>query len=136
MNLIRLNTILKMDDNGSSSKIEQKESVRIDVVKSEDNSIKILKSGSKSDVNNKPNKAEESLSQAKFDIIEYYEKMTAEIDIHTEKLLLSLPEALEEGREELLKMLQQEKERCLAALGLFFNKCNEMIFLIFLANLQ
>ena len=101
-----------MDDSDSSNKVEKKGSIRIDVVKSEENSIKILKSGSKTEVSK-----EESLSQAKLDIIEYYEKMTAEIDIHTEKLLLSLPEALEEGREELLKMIQEEKERCLAALG-------------------
>lgn len=78
--------------------------------------IKALKSKIEQEANSSSN-PNESLSQIKVDIIEYYDRIICDIDIHTEKLLASLPDALKNGREELLHRVEKEREKCLAALG-------------------
>lgn len=53
----------------------------------------------------------------KREIIDHYDEIQAQIDIRTETLLASLPEALKKGREELLERVREEKEKNLAALA-------------------
>ncbi len=60
---------------------------------------------------------EETLGQAKKEIIDHYDKIQSQIDVRTELLLMSLPEALTNGKEELLERVKEEKEKCLAALA-------------------
>ena len=82
-----------------------------------DDELKILKSKIEEKVSSCGN-PNELLPQIKVDIIEYYDRMICDIDIHTEKLLASLPEALKNGSEELLQRVEKEREKCLAALGI------------------
>jgi hypothetical protein len=105
------------------------ENVKIDLVKEENNSIRICKSDSLDKKCDKDQKAESSrgndqtegveknIAQLKLNIIDYYEKMQNEIDLRAEQLLMELPEILNSGREELLKQIEEEKEKCLAALA-------------------
>ena len=101
-----------MANNENQRETTTKESVRIDLVKNENNSIKILKSAE-----NQEHSLEQAMSQIKIDIIDYYDKMQNDIDIRTEQLLMELPDALKNGRDELLERVKQEKEKSLAALA-------------------
>lgn len=58
-----------------------------------------------------------SIGAIKREIIEHYDNIQSQIDIRTETLLASLPEALRKGREELLERVREEKEKNLAALA-------------------
>ena len=60
---------------------------------------------------------EETLGQAKKDIIDHYDQIQSQIDVRTELLLMSLPEALKNGKEELLERVREEKEKCMATLA-------------------
>jgi hypothetical protein len=60
---------------------------------------------------------EETKGQVIKDIIDHYDQIQSQIDVRTETLLLNLPEAMKNAKQELLEQLNQEKERCLAALG-------------------
>jgi hypothetical protein len=51
------------------------------------------------------------------EIIEHYDSIQAQIDVRTETLLMNLPEALKNSREELLARIRDEKEKNLAALA-------------------
>lgn len=60
---------------------------------------------------------DEAMGQIKKEIIEHYENIRAQIDLRTETLLMHLPEALKQGKEELLERVKEEKEKSLAALA-------------------
>lgn len=60
---------------------------------------------------------EDTVGQVKKEIIDHYDKIQSEIDIRTEQLLSSLPEALKTGKEELLERVKEERDKCLAALA-------------------
>lgn len=66
----------------------------------------------KSDANNK-----KEIGLLKKEIIDNYDKIQSQIDVRTEILLMSLPEALKKSREELLERIKEEKEKNLAALA-------------------
>ena len=60
---------------------------------------------------------EQTMGQVKKQIIDHYDNIQAQIDLRTENLLLSLPEALKNGRDELLERVNEEKEKTMAALA-------------------
>lgn len=93
---------------------------------SDTDGIKALKSKIEEKANNGSSPSE-SLAQIKVDIIEFYDRMICDIDIHTEKLLASLPDALKSGREELLQRVEKEREKCLAALGNIDTLCQSSL---------
>ncbi len=59
----------------------------------------------------------EALGELKKEIIDHYDNIRSQIDIRTETLLMHLPEALRQGKEELLERVREEKEKSLAALA-------------------
>ncbi|CAF0928996.1 unnamed protein product [Brachionus calyciflorus] len=56
-------------------------------------------------------------SRLRKEIIDHYDNIQAQIDIRTETLLMNLPEALKNSREELLARIKEEKEKNMAALA-------------------
>jgi hypothetical protein len=60
---------------------------------------------------------DEAMGQIKKEIIEHYDNIRSQIDLRTETLLMHLPEALKQGKDELLERVREEKEKSLAALA-------------------
>lgn len=56
-------------------------------------------------------------SNLKKEIIDHYENIQNQIDMRTETLLMELPEALKNSRDELMIRIKEEKEKNLAALA-------------------
>jgi hypothetical protein len=60
---------------------------------------------------------DETTGKIKQQIIEHYANIQSQIDVRTEELLMSLPDALQNAREELLQRIEEEKKKSLAALA-------------------
>ncbi|RNA23295.1 hypothetical protein BpHYR1_042398 [Brachionus plicatilis] len=56
-------------------------------------------------------------SNLRKEIIDHYENIQTQIDVRTETLLMELPEALKNSRDELMARIKEEKEKNLAALA-------------------
>jgi len=111
-----------------SATTEEDTKIRIDLITSENNSIEILKSQRNDQPHTPPSPAAMSTAQMKVDLIDYYERMICEVDLHAERLIQSLPEALENSRQELLERIEREKAKSLAALGMTFEMNLQLTF--------
>jgi predicted O-linked N-acetylglucosamine transferase (SPINDLY family) len=58
-----------------------------------------------------------TMAQMKKNIIDHYDFVQSQIDLRTEELLMNLPDALDEGRKQLLETIEEEKVKCLTALS-------------------
>jgi hypothetical protein len=111
-----------------SATTEEDTRISIDLITSENNSIEILKSQRNDQPHTPSSPAAMSTAQMKVDLIDYYERMICEVDLHAERLIQSLPEALNNSRQELLERIEREKAKSLAALGMSFKMNLQLTF--------